>query len=117
MAPRMTSLPRCSATRSIGVEGCAVSRMIGQVHIATRSFGSSRTTDAQIATAIASCTAVEVVVREVISLTVTVTPIPSRVPRMRPAKDERVSCKRSYETITADIAAQSPCSSKENTTS
>jgi hypothetical protein len=48
MAPSKTSLPRRSATRTIGTEGCAVGRMIGQVHIATRSFGNSLAISAQI---------------------------------------------------------------------
>jgi hypothetical protein len=53
VAPRKTSLPRCSATRTIGTEGGAVGRMIGQVHIA-KSFENSRTSSAQISTILES---------------------------------------------------------------
>jgi len=50
----------------------------GQVHIATRSFGNSRTMSAQIPTATAICTVVEAARREATSLTPTVTAIHSK---------------------------------------
>ena len=55
---------------------CAVNRMSGQVHIATRSIGNLRTTSALIATAAAIWTAVETTMRDAASLTATVTPDP-----------------------------------------
>src|SRR6266850_6157012 len=102
----MTSLPRCSATTMIGSDTWVFSRMIGQVHIATRSVGNRRTTSAQIATAIDICTTIATAVRDAAWLTATVMPIPSSVPKIRPARDDRVSCKYSCETTTAEIAAQ-----------
>jgi hypothetical protein len=104
----MTSLPRCNATRTIGSDTWVFSRMIGQVHIATRSVGNRRTISAQIATAIDICTTTATSARDAAWLTATVMPIPSSVPKIRPARNDRVSCKYSCETTTAEIAAKGP---------
>src|SRR5690349_11428939 len=102
MAPRMHSLPRKNATMAIDMEGLAVSRMIGQVHMATRRLGYLRATTAEIATATAICTDVTAPMRDPASLTAIVTAIPTKVPRMYPVNEDRVSYSRSWETISAD---------------
>jgi len=72
-----------------------------------RELARQRTMSALIPTATTICKVVEAARREATSLTSTVIPIPSKVPKMRPSREDRVSCKSSSETITADIASQS----------
>jgi hypothetical protein len=59
--------------------------------MAARSVGNTRTIIAASATAMAICMKVETEVWDATALTELVTAMPTRVPRMRPVRDERVS--------------------------